>query len=213
MIKKCFAFSILLLLGSVLSAKADTIGPTNCATCFGSSYTLTYLPTSNADIFDIYLTVDTTATTIPLDSLNAVAVKVVDHSTQISSAILLSGPTGFSTTDIGGLSAGGCSTGAQGFICSQSSSLTGLPLGPTDVYTFEWQLTEAAVGDINFSTLGSSVKALYVDSTGKQNGLTSEDITLQPGMTPPAVPEPGSLLLVCTGLLAAAAGVRSRFAR
>jgi hypothetical protein len=211
MLKKIFYLSCLCLFAFAASAKADTIGPTNCGTCLGSSYTLTYAATGDPLVFDIFLTVDTSATTLPGDFLNAVAVKIVSSSTDITSASLLSGPATFSATLIGGLSANGCSTGMDGFICSQSSSTTGVPVGSGDVYNFEWAFTEAALGDINFATLGSHVKALYVTAAGQQNGITSEDITLQPGTS--TVPEPGSLLLVCTGLLGAAAGVRHRFSR
>jgi hypothetical protein len=212
MLKKLISLSCLLLFGFVVSAKADTIGPTNCNTCLGSSYTLTYAATGNPTVYDISLVIDTSATTLPGDFLNAAAIKITSNSTDLASAALLTGPATFNATVVGGLSAGGCSAGAAGFICSQSST-TGVAVGAGDIYTFEWQVTEAAAGDINFSTLGSSVKALYVTPKGKQNGLTSEDITLQPGSTPPSVPEPASLLLVCTGLLGAAAGVRHRFAR
>ncbi len=59
MFKKLLFLSSLCLFGFVASAKADTIGPTNCSTCLGSSYTLTYTATANPDIFDIFLTVDT----------------------------------------------------------------------------------------------------------------------------------------------------------
>ena len=214
MSKKLISLSCLLLFGFVVSTKADTIGPTNCGSCLGSSYTLTYAATSDATVYDISLVIDTSATTLPGDFLNAAAVKITSNTTDVTNAFLLSSPATFSTTVVGGLSANGCAAGSAGFICSQSSTTTGVAVGASTPYTFEWQVTEAAVGDINFSTLGSSVKALYVDSTGKQNGLTSENITLQPGGTPPPpVPEPASLLLVCTGLLGAAAGVRRRFAR
>jgi len=90
MLKNLFFVSCLCLFGFVTSAKADTLGPTGCGSCLGSSYTLTYTTTANPDVFDIFLTVDTSATTLPGDFLNAVAPKV---SSSFTSVAFVSGPS------------------------------------------------------------------------------------------------------------------------
>jgi PEP-CTERM motif len=205
MIKKLFFLSC--LFGFVASAKADTIGPTGCGSCLGSSYTLTYTATGNPDVFDIFLTVNTSATTLPGDFLNAVAPKV---SSSFVSVSLISGPTSFTTEKDGGLSASGCDGSGNGFFCSGSSSVTGVPVGSGDIYNFEWQLTLAAPGDLFTSSDEASIKALFVDANGKQAGITSEDITLQPGTTP-SVPEPSTLMLLGTGVLGIAGAIKKRF--
>ncbi|HEX4576368.1 MAG TPA: PEP-CTERM sorting domain-containing protein [Edaphobacter sp.] len=204
MIKKLFSLSCLCLLGFVASAKADTIGPSNCGSCLGSSYTLTYTATANPDIFDIFLKVDTSATTLSTsDLLNAVAPKVSSSFTNIA---FVSGP--FGTVQDGGLAAGGCNGSGAGFFCSGG---TGLAIGSGKVYNWEWAITLASPGDLFTGSNEASIKASFVTPAGGNAGITSEDITLQPGTTP-SVPEPSTLMLLGTGALGLAGAIKRRLA-
>ena len=205
MIKKLLSLSCLCLLGFVASAKADTIGPLNCGSCLGSSYTLTSLATANPDIFDIFLKVDTSATTLSTsDLLNAVAPKV---SSSFASVAFVSGP--FGTVQNGGLSAGGCDGSGSGFFCSGG---TGLAIGSGKVYNWEWAVTLSSPGDLFTGSDEASIKASFVTPAGGNAGITSEDITLQPGGTPSSVPEPTTLMLLGTGVLGFAGVIKRRLA-
>ncbi len=198
-----------LTLASASLAKANTIGPTSCSSCLGSSYTLTYSATANPDAFDVFLTIDTSGfTNSSSDLLNAVSLKLVSKKADITSVSLIAEPSTFGTTEAGGLNSGGCSGKGGGFFCSESTG-DGLAVGGTsDVYTFEWLLTLGSATDLMTGINADSVKALYVTSKGKHNGITSEDITLTENTVPSPVPEPSGLLLLGSGMLALAGSLR-----
>jgi hypothetical protein len=189
-------------LGAV-AAFADPIGPT-CGSCFGTIYTLTYDPvpdssTSTTQTFDIFLSLNTSGTIVPPatggvgPNLAAVALKVSSKAT----GMLVSAPAaGWAEMD-GGLGSGGCDGSGSGFICAQN--LTTPLTVPDGTYKWEFDVT-VPTGTLITSTLGSSVKALYEDTTGKHNGITSEGITLQVASVP-SVPEPATLALFGLGLV------------
>jgi hypothetical protein len=205
MFKQFLLAACTVVLLSASTVKADTIGPGGCASCLGSSYTLSYTNTANPNVFDVTLVINATGfTNSNTDLLNAVSLKLSSSS---PTASLLSAPTGFSTTVSGGLSAGGCNGAGSGFFCSESSGL-GVEVGHAgDIYTFVWAVTTGSPASLFTGIDDASVKALYVTSAGRQNGITSEEITLS-HVT--AVPEPASFALLGSGLLAVAGAVKRR---
>jgi hypothetical protein len=208
MFKKILCLSALCLVALGTQAKADTIGP-NCASCFGSTYTLTYTSTANPNVFDVNLAVDATGYTGGnTNLLNAVSLKIVSQDSDITAVSLLSAPATFSSTQTGSLNANGCSGNGGGFFCSESST-NGLQVGHSgDVYNFLYQVSLTSPSDLFLNANEASVRVLYVTSAGQQSGITSENITLQPGTSP--VPEPTSFVLMGSGLLGLAGAVRRK---
>jgi len=181
------------ILGAAVS-KADTIGGagSNCRSCAGAAYTLTYngspiSSTSTTQTFEITFNVNDSSYNGGGSFLNAVAIKV-DSSAHLVSSSLVSAPSGFSLASTGGLDANGCSGSNAGFLCAQSSGNGVSVLGGP--YNFVYDVTVDS-GTLFTGLNAASVKALYVDSNGNKVGaLMSEDITLQ---TVTATPEPASL--------------------
>lgn len=205
--------TLLFSLGLITApAFADAIGGpgnVNCPgnDCFGTLYLLQFnaVPdstTATTQTFDIILTLDTSSTSVVGPLLPAVAVKVASTGT----GVLESAPAivgGWTEVD-GGLNANGCSGSGSGFVCTQANTFANAPTVPNGTYVWVFDVT-IPTGTLFTGATQASVKALYgaIGNNGFQNnGITSEDITLQP------VPEPGTLALFGTGLLSLAAMVR-----
>ena len=201
------------LLGFGSPAAADTFQ--------GTIWSLSYSGIALADAdplhetYRIALGVDTNGYIGTGSFLDQVALKV---SSSLVSASLFSAPGGTGAWSLasGGLNANGCSGSGGGFECANSLSILnsgkGVAINPGNGvgvdYSWVFDLTMDN-GALITSSLGDSVKARFVDSSGYKVGdLVSEGITLT--ITPIPEPETYAMLLAGLGLMGFVARRRQR---
>ena len=211
-LKRLTLTSIAITLLAGTAAWADSIGPTcGSGECLGNIYTLNYSQTSaqmGTNNYTITLTIDSSTFDDGTDSGFLMAVS--PNITGWSNAALMSAPGGtgdWSAVMAGGLNSSGCDGHGAPFFCNDALSQgTFNEVGSTTPLQFVWTITDSSLPT---GTDKAAIKALFDDASGKNLGITSADITLQP-LSSPAVPEPSSLLLLGSGLMVAAVFLRRR---
>jgi hypothetical protein len=166
-------FITILVMGTGMPAHAITFGP-NCGSgnCFGSIYTLTTSlssSTATTQTYNASLSINTAGYNGSGTGLDAASVKIVADSNFVSVANGGMAST-FGNPVATGINANGCAGGGGGFVCTSSSNTGGVTV-PNGTYTFNF-LTTIKTGTL-LAEDQWSVKALYVDSAGKQAGITS----------------------------------------
>jgi hypothetical protein len=185
------------LLGAAATAQAvtysTTIGGSGCLSCFGSVYSLGVQEVGSGGgntTYNVTYSVNTTNYSGQGTGLDAIAFKIANFNNIVTAPTVAGVGTFSSPSVLDGLSANGCgSGGTSGFICTQSSNTGGVAV-PNGTYTFNINGLVLKTGTLFTNVSEWSLKALYVDSTGKQAGLTSEN---------GSVPVPGTVLLFGLG--------------
>ena len=202
MTKSYIFFLPVALLTASISASATTVTDTTLNVKYTATSTFTPV---TGNTYDVFLTVDATGFNAGNGFLSAISMQLKtgnDIPTHVSLVQAPGGPSAWSGEFGGGLNANGCdgSSPSSGFVCFQDlTANTAVPA--SGLYNFEFAVTLPGSDPL---TAASDVKAAYskvVDNRLRNLGLTSMGITIDK-QDIPQVPEPSSLLLLGSGLVA-----------
>ncbi len=186
-----------------LNLSASTIN-SDCATCAGAAYDISYLPVSSGggvDVVDVKITAILDTYTGGGDKLSAIAVKVASS---IIGFDLISAPlnSGTWTEVAGGLNSNGCSGAGSGDACAESLAVGAAVANTPLEFVFRISMITGSL----FTGEGeASLKVLYTLASKHAGPNLSEKFTLIPDVPDTSVPEPSTFFSLAAGLIGFAA--------
>lgn len=217
-------FALSLVAAGAAWAVPTVLTLSGCPSCAGMSYSLSLENTSGTTWHVIYTISSAGYNGDASDLLADVGFKIAPNAGDLSNILNASSPTGYLAPIEGDINAaGGCGAAVNGFICFAFSPEGGgvdLPNGDY-IFSLDVDVVAGKIKDCGGVDNCPSLKAEFLNADGSNSGLLSDDAGGGQGSEgsqgtqgsegrtgSTEIPEPGSLVLLGLGILAA--GVASQ---